>query len=762
MEGDQTEEVEMELLSTRRKRELPIPSSLRTKKSSARRRSVLGILCIVFTVLIITGTAVWALSRRYDVSKLQHVDIENAEWLSIIAAWKPIANEVVNTMDPSVDVCEDAYQWACGSWLERNTIPSGASYISKAITSIRNNHNRILQQVVKEDWPMISPYYNSCNSSWQNLEFDNIADLYDSIRNSSSKVELFSLLGKARYKHGLKLANFAFRISTTSDPYNSSARIVTFSNAENTLPSPVYYSDESRIDLQNYQRFIASMFSVSPTPINSEEAKAILDYETEIAAIISFVTTSSFEDDYARKNFTTVRNALGANVLAYIDSFKLLEPVHFSNGVFVMPSNYFSVLTELLEETPLATLQNLALYSLFKETFPLLGPLYFNTFRELNSIISGTAVHSITPQERSAFCIRSTTNNMPMLMGHYYVNAAGINEAYKTHLTELTQITRESFSKRLDKNTWMDVATKVAAEKKLQEMAEQICYPDSWDSVLEFEQLLNHSFDPEDYFKNTLRIFKVNEKIEFDSVLKLTDRNEWGFDFVKYEIEGPEIINAFYSPSLNRINIAAGMAQAPFIYDYDWRGAPLSSTFGGIVSIIGHEITHGFDNQGSQFNGEGELENWWSDVSKRQFGIDAQCIAASRSRVETQIPGVYLNGNRVLGESIADLGGIETALDAMDEWELLKLSEEDRKLYDAALYEIFPTLNKRQLFFLFFIQNYCELQTDEAVYDQVVSDPHPPGRERVNALLADVPRFSEAFNCKSGTRYNPPDSCSIW
>ena len=754
--------VEMELLSKRKKRVIGTMFPVHVKVPSARRRSTLGVLCVVFTVLTLTGAAVWALSRRYDVSNLQHTDIENAEWLKVIAAWKPIADGVVETMDPSVDVCEDAYQWACGSWLASHSIPYGGSYLSKAITAIRDNHNKILEHVVKEDWPMISPYYTSCNSSWEKLEFDHVVELYDEIRNSSSKLELFELLGKTRYKHGLSLAGFAFRVSAQSDPYNSSARVVTFFEAENTLPSPVYYSSASRIDLQNYQRFIASMFSVSPDPINSEDAGGILDYETEIAEIMSIIATLGLEEEYSRKSYDLVKSTLGPNVVAYVEEFKLLKPEHLEGGVFVVPSNYFAALSELLEETPLSTLKNLALYSLFKETFPLLGPLYFNTYRELSSILAGTAVHSVTRHEREIHCIRSATSNMPMLMGHYYVNAAGIGEEYKQHLTELTQITRETFAKRLDGNTWMDTATKVAAERKMQEMTEQICYPDSWDSVLEFEQLLYHSFDPEDYFDNTIRIYKVNDKIEFDSVLKLTSRNEWSFDFVKYAVESPEIVNAFYSPSLNRITIAAGMTQPPFIYDYDWRGAPLPSTFGGIVTIIGHEITHGFDNEGALFNSVGELDNWWSDVSKRQFSIDAQCIAASRSRVETQIPGVYLDGNRVLGESIADLGGIETALDAMDEWESLMLSDEEKKMYDAALYEIFPTLNKRQLFFLFFIQNYCELQTDDSVYDQVVSDPHPPGRQRVNALLADVPRFSEAFNCKTGTRYNPPDRCVIW
>ena len=733
-----------------------------SKLKSQRSRSTFCVAIAILVTLVVTAIAVWGLSRSYNASALKHADIENAVWLQILAAWKPIANGVIDTMDPKEDVCEKPYDWACKGFLDNATIPTGGYYVSKALTSVRVNHNRILTQVIQEEWPIVSPYYRSCNSSWSELGFDNIADLYTAIDNSTNKTQLFAILGGIRSSHGLKLANFAFRISVQTDPFNSSSNVVTFHDAENTLPSPIYYSGDGDIDLENYQRFISSMFSVTPRAINSDEANAILAYETQVATILTGVQSSSMEEEFTRRSLDNARNVLGVHFTAYVDALSILKPEHITPGVFVVPAGFFVAINQLLSRTAFSTLKNLALYSLFKETYPLLGPLYFNTNRGLSGILTGTNVHSISVHDRESYCIRTTVNNMPMLMGHYYVVAAGINTEYKNHITELVQFTREAFSARLDTNSWMDTATRVAAEQKLQQMKEQVCYPDNWDSVLEFEQILGRVLDPTDYFANTLRIYKVNDEIQFSSVLKLTSRTDWSFDFLKYIAESPEIINAFYSPSMNRITIAAGMAQPPFIYDYDWKAAPLPSTFGGLVTIIGHEITHGFDDQGAQYNSIGELQNWWSDASKRQFNIDAQCIAQSRSRVETQIPGVYLNGNLVLGESIADIGGIETALDAMELWEANKLSDEDKQLYDAALYEIFPTYDRRQLFFLFFIQNYCELQTDESVYEQVVSDPHPPGRQRVEALLADVPRFAEAFNCKKGTKYNPVDSCSLW
>jgi putative endopeptidase len=727
-----------------------------------RRYSLCGITMVLLAIISITVTALWGMTNLFGRSSMHYENSEDTLLLKTEAAWSPIAIDLFKTSNLDLDCCENPYLCACGGFVSSTTLTSGESKISKAITTMRNRHNALLETVVKEDWPIISPYYTSCNATWESTNFEKIDDLFWTIYNASSKVSLFKRLGHIRARHGFSLANFAFQIETQSDPYNSTARLVAFVEATTTLPSPVYYNSSEIIDLENYQRFIASMFALSPNPISSAEASDILAFENDVATLL--VTTGqslTMSQAFTRYDLEHAKTLLGNYISAYLDEMDILTPQHL-NQVFVLNPEFFSAIDAKINSLPFTTLRNVALYSLFKQTYSLLGPSYFNTLKVLSSTLDGTSVHSITPVERETHCIRTLTSQMPMLVGHYYVVAAGIDAEFKQHITDITQIIRESLSDRLEENPWMDTATRVAAEEKIQAMHQQICYPDSWDSVLEFEQLLDGPLNPNDYFANTQRLHIVNDVIEFSSVLHVVDTGEWSFDFIEKFIETPEIINAFYAPNMNRFTIAAGITGPPFIYPIYDALPLLVSTFAGIGAVIGHELTHSLDNQGSRYNSKGELQNWWTDASRRQYSVESECIASSRSQQETQIPGRYIDGYRVLGESIADLGGIEAALDAMYAWETLKMDTEELKIYNTALKSVFPTMNKEQLFFMFFMQNYCEVQTDESVYEQVVSDPHPPGPQRVNGLLKDVPRFAEAFSCKVGSEYNEPESCSIF
>jgi len=727
-----------------------------------RNYSLCGITVALLAIISITVAALWGMSNLFGRSSMHYEDSEDTLLLRTEAAWTPIAVDLFKTANLEIDCCENPYLCACGGFVASTTLTSGESKISKAITTMRNRHNALLEAVVKEDWPIISPYYTSCNETWETIDFGKIEDLFWTIYNASSKVSLFKKLGHIRAHHGFSLANFAFQIETQSDPFNSTARLIAFVEATTTLPSPVYYNSSEIIDLENYQRFIASMFALSPNPIGSVEASEILAFENDVASLLVTAGQSlTMNEAFTRHSLSNAKTILGTYISAYVEEMDILTPQHLEQ-VFVLNPEFFSAINQKIDNLSFETLRNIALYSLFRQTYSLLGPSYFNTLKVLSSTLDGTSVHSITPAERQTHCIRSLTSQMPMLVGHYYVVAAGIDEEFKQHITDITQIIRESLSDRLEKNPWMDSATRVAAEEKIQAMHQQICYPDSWDSVLEFEQLLDGPLSPNDYFKNTQRLHIVNDVIEFNSVLHLVDTGQWSFDFVEKFIETPEIINAFYAPNLNRFTIAAGITGPPFIYPMNDVPSLLVSTFGGIGSVIGHELTHSLDFQGSRYNSKGELQNWWTDASRRQYNVESECVASSRSQQQTQVPGLYIDGYRVVGESVADLGGIEAALDAMYAWETLKMDEEQLKIYNTALKSVFPTLNKEQLFFMFYMQNYCEVQTDESVYEQVVSDPHPPGPQRVNGLLKDVPRFAEAFSCKLGSDYNQPESCSIF
>jgi len=574
---------------------------------------------------------------------------------------------------------------------------------------------------------------------------------------------LFSNIAKLRSDFGVDISGFAFDFQVSIDVYDPTTRIPTLWQGGVTLPGAEYYSATgSPIDTQAYVRFISSLFSLSPNPINADDANAIFQYEKSMTGILlspdQYEATSEIYNKVEWARFFPMVSR---------------EIAQYANNLTIMPANqktYFNLGTptffvryaDLIRGTNLNVMKNVAIYTLFKKTYPLMGTQYYEAAKQLTLLLNGITHSSPTARELS--CLYTVVDDLEILMGHYFVQKAGINEEYKEHVTELIDFNMKAFENRLKNNQWMDTSTRISAEAKLAAMRKQVCYPDDWSEVLDFEQQLGLPLNPLRFFNNSLRISNLYDRDSFNQLGKLVDPNEWsvGYGFLpSRQQESPEVVNAFYAPDLNRITIPAGIARPPFLYSYTMRKAPLSAIYGSFASIINHEITHGFDNNGRLYGPDGGMLNWWTTLSVQKFSISAQCIVTARSMLETQVVGLYVDGALTLGENIADLGGVETALDAM----LAKkasLTETETIDYESAIRTVFPKFDDTQLFFLFFIQNWCEKSTNEAVHALVASNPHAPAAQRVKGTLMDVPRFAQAFQCSVGDPYNPTSHCSIW
>jgi len=328
-------------------------------------------------------------------------------------------------------------------------------------------------------------------------------------------------------------------------------------------------------------------------------------------------------------------------------------------------------------------------------------------------------------------CLRYTDANLGDLLGKAYV-AKYFPPAARQRAVDVVHHLEAALGDRIAALDWMGPETRKQAAVKLKAFEERIGYPDKWRDYAGLE--LGHSL-----YANRLSAARVEVKRNLDKLGKPVDRGEWAMS--------APTVNAFYNASLNSINFPAGILQAPF-YDPSWDDA---MNYGGIGAVIGHELTHGFDDQGSQFDAEGNLRDWWTAADATNYKERAGRVADQFSSY-TVLDTLHLNGRLTLGENIADLGGLAVAYAAFQK----ATAGKPRKTVDGYTPE--------QRFFLSYAQVWRSLQRDEALRTQVQTNPHSPAVWRVNGPLSNLSEFAKAFGCKDGDAMVRPDDkrARIW
>jgi putative endopeptidase len=286
----------------------------------------------------------------------------------------------------------------------------------------------------------------------------------------------------------------------------------------------------------------------------------------------------------------------------------------------------------------------------------------------------------------------------------------------------------------LTKLTWMSPETKVKAIQKLDLITNKIGYPDKWRDYSKLD------IKPNDALGNAIRAREFETARQLNKINKPVNKEEWDMS--------PPTVNAYYDPSMNNINFPAGILQPPF---YD-RSAPREVNYGHIGAVVGHELTHGFDDQGAQFDGYGNLKNWWTPEDKKQFDARTECIANEYSSF-TAIDNLHINGKLTLGENTADNGGIRLAYMAMESWAIHHNINLSKKM---GLYT--PV----QQFFIGYAQNWCTNARPEFIRLIVQTDPHSPDQFRANGVVRNMPEFATAFSCKTGQPMAPANRCRVW
>jgi len=329
-------------------------------------------------------------------------------------------------------------------------------------------------------------------------------------------------------------------------------------------------------------------------------------------------------------------------------------------------------------------------------------------------------------------CVRSTDNALGELLAQPYV-AARFGGDSKVRAKALVTAIHDAMRTDLQLLPWMDGTTRASAIAKLDAMNDKVGYPATW-------RVYDFTVARDSYASNVMEAEKFELRRQLRKIGKPVDRKEWSMT--------PPTVNAYYDPSMNEIVLPAGELQPPF-FSRDFY-TPVNIGSEG-ANTIGHEITHGFDDEGSQFDGHGNLRDWWSNVTKAKFDAATQCVKDQYGAYEA-VPGVKLNGALTAGENIADIGGVRLGYTALTAWKNGH-PEEHRDVQGAT---------DEQIFFLGYAQGWCDKSTPELLESRAHTNPHSPPRWRVNGPMAATPAFAKAYQCKEGAPLHPANACVVW
>lgn len=680
------------------------------------------------------------------------------------------AARILSSMNRSVDPCQDFFTYSCGQWNTDHVIPEYKSSVS-TFSDLRDSVALIVKRVLETDSSndrdsikKAKTYYSACldTAKVDALGGKPAIEIVNELGGMplfGDKLTSFSL-EEALARAVSKYNSFSFVLMwIDADSKNSSMRIIKVDQPYLGMPNRDYYIQEARRNatLPAYKSFmhdyLEKIWNERGTSQYNETAlqkviEQIVQLETELAE--AMMASADRRDTLAIYRKRTVE-AMTNNITPRFNWEKYINllfgdvdvTIKSAREIVSFGDHYFGNFTKILSKYDNGLLQNYIVWIALKEQIPYLSKSYRDTEESYRLATSGTSQE----EARWRKCVDNVNDNFLMPVGSLFVQQA-FSEGNKAITEKMVEHIREAFVDFLPSNDWMDETTKAEAKKKAEMVVPVIAYPDY--IVDSNDPRLDEEYEPikvlpEDYFKNNLNALLETFK---DSMLRLdepVDRTEW--------VTGPAIVNAFYSAQQNQIFFPAAILQPPF---YD-PGQPTSMNYGGIGMVIGHEITHGFDDYGSQYNGIGNLENWWTNASSKNFKEKSKCIEQQYGNYYWDEAQSKVNGKLTLGENIADNGGIQQAYKAYETWK----DQNENDLNLPGLEEF----SQDQLFFLSNAQIWCGLYRPEYAARLVATDSHSPAIFRVIGSLTNFKKFGEAYNCKKGQDRMYPkeeDVCRVW
>ena len=645
------------------------------------------------------------------------------------------------SIDRTVAACDDFYQYATGGWRQTHPLPAIYSRYGRFEEVAERNRQTlkaILEASAKEttaeagsNAQKLGDFWTSCMNEGA-IESAGAAAIQPDLDRIAAINDRRGVAAEIQRLHAKGIGPL-FRFSAQNDFKNSKMIIGVVSQSGLGLPDRDYYlmdSDRFKNTRTQYVEHVARMFELAGMDVARArtDAARVLELETALArASMPRTETRNPENIYHITPISELQSI--APILEwprYFESMGLAD----LRSVNVAQPEFIREVNRVLSEMPLETLKAYLRWNVIDSAAPYLSSAFVNqnfTFR--GQQLSGQKEN----EPRWQRCIRAADQNVGEILGHEYVKRNFSPEA-KAKMNELIDNLVAALREGIPRLNWMGPETQRAALQKLEAFRRRIGYPDKWIDYTTLD-IRRDSLVDNVLAANAFRVRRAVNRIG-----KPDDPNEWGF-FT------PSTVNASYSPPTNNITFPAGILQAPF-YDPN---ADDAYNYGGIGSVIGHEMTHGFDDSGARFDAEGNLRNWWSAEDLKKFQASAACIQDQYGQWNVE-EGLNLQGKLVTGEAIADLGGVTLALRAYQK----SLAGKERTVTDG--------FTPEQRFFLGFAQVWAQQMAPEEARRRALTDPHAPGPARVNLTLKNMPEFEDAWNCPKGTKMTRADGerCRIW
>uniref|UniRef100_A0A1A8BRC1 Endothelin-converting enzyme 1 n=2 Tax=Nothobranchius kadleci TaxID=1051664 RepID=A0A1A8BRC1_NOTKA len=706
-----------------------------------RERKLLYLVCILSLVSFVSAIAAGLFYKQAHPG------------LCLTEPCITVGSTVAGALDRSVDPCQDFYNFACGGWVKNNPLPEGKSRWGPF--SNLWEHNMLVMKRLLENTTMkglskaeekAQRYYQACmnESKMEELGAKPLQQLIQQIGGWA----LTERWDKENFQEVLRKVSASLRTSpfftvfVSTDSKNSNSNVIQVDQSNLGLPSRDYYLNKTANDkyLTAYLNFLVELGVLLG---HSEEVSRtlmtqIVDFETTLANIT--VPQEERRDEeliyhkIEAKDLKTLAPAV--DWMPYLTEVFTPVPINESEPVVVYAKEYLQKVSDLITNTNKSLLNNYMIMKVVRKMVSVLDQKFQDAEQRFLEVMYGTK-KSCTP--RWKLCVSDTDSALGFALGAMFVKDTFAEDS-KAIAEEMVAEIKWAFEDSLKHVSWMDSETKKAAKEKADAIYNMVGYPEFIMNITKLDKVFNDFEVVSDlYFQNVMQYYNFSARVTADQLRKTPNRNQWSMT--------PPTVNAYYNPTKNEMVLPAGILQAPF-YSLSY---PKALNFGGIGVVMGHEMTHAFDDQGREYDKDGNLRPWWKNSSVEAFKKQTQCMVEQYGNYS--VNKEPLNGKHTLGENIADNGGLKAAYKAYVNW-IKKNGEE------AALPAL--GLTNYQLFFVGFAQVWCAVRTPESSHEGVITDPHSPSRFRVIGTISNSQEFSKHFGCGADSPMNPKHKCELW